>query len=65
MGEATTSAKVTEFLERAAHYAELKRQMSHLPIRLIFEQMEISYRNLAESQEQLERSKRHVEALDR
>ena len=36
MGEATTSAMVTEFLERAAHYAELKWQMSHLPIRLIF-----------------------------
>jgi len=58
------SAKVAEFLERAEFYRELKDQMLHVPTRHLYEQMESSYRILARSQEQLERSEQHVENLD-
>ncbi|MET4041770.1 hypothetical protein ABIC03_003461 [Bradyrhizobium sp. RT6a] len=59
------SPKVAEFLERAEQYRGLKEQMVHLPTRHLYEQMESSYRILARSQEQLERSEQHVENLDR
>lgn len=59
------SAKVAKYLERADFYRRLKEQMSHPPTRHLYEQMESSYRLLAQSQEQLERSEQPVENLDR
>jgi hypothetical protein len=58
------SPKIIEFQRLAKHYRELKHQMTHLPTRQIYEQMETSYRILARSEEQLERSRKHVEAID-
>jgi hypothetical protein len=58
------SAKVAEFLEHAEHYRRLKDHAPDPALRRIVERMESSFRILAKSREQLERSKKQVEALD-
>ena len=43
-------------MEQAEHFRRLKEQTSHLPTRYMYEQLEASYRILARSQDQLNKS---------